>query len=204
MFPWLWLRRWALPYLPCLTESWKQRQENKLGFIFIPQPGISTEREDGCCLVSFTSYAQRRYNFWSSHFCLFLTPQFFSLSLAGEIQDWFFKQDFQLKLLMPRSKASLCLLNCKVLAKKAKYWVYTTGLVTLVISVSQGVAVVHQLLPQPERGVSHQLSPGRNVLGEARSWQRIPAGCSCCGGIRVCEQPQLCWARLFPGLVPHW
>lgn len=136
MFPWLWLRRWALPYLPCLTESWKQRQEGELGFIFIPQPGILTEREEGCCLVSFTFYAQRRCNFWSSHFCFFLTPQFFfPLSLTREIQNWFLKQDFQLKLLMPGSKASLCLLNCKVLAKKAKYWVYATGLVTLVISV---------------------------------------------------------------------
>lgn len=79
MFLWLWLCRWALPYLPCLTESWKQRQAGELGFIFIPQPGIRTEKEEGCCLVSFTSYAQRWYNFWNSHFCLFLTPQIFFL-----------------------------------------------------------------------------------------------------------------------------
>lgn len=127
--------------------------------------------------------------------------QFFSLSLTGEIQNWFLKEDFQLKLLMPESKASLCLLNCKVLAMKAKYWVYATGLVILVISVSQGVTIVHQLLPQPERRVSHQLPPGRNMLGDACS---IPAGWSCCGDIWVCDQPQLCWARLFPGLLPPW
>lgn len=75
---------------------------------------------------------------------------------------------------MPGSKASLCLLNCKVLAKKATYWVYATGLVTLVKSVPQGITAVHELLPQPERRVSHQLFPGRNVLGGAMRLAKAP------------------------------
>lgn len=101
---------YTLPYLPCLTESWKQRQEGELGFIFIPQLRLLTGKR---AIAFFTFYALRRHNL-SFPFLPFFVLSFFSWNVREEIPKWFLKQNFQLRLWTPGSKASLCLLYCKV------------------------------------------------------------------------------------------
>lgn len=111
MFPWLWLRRWALPYLLCLTASWKQRDEGELGFIFIPQPGILTE---DCCLAPFTFCALRRYNLkfpflplYPSHFVFY-----FSEVAQNTSRRSLFSGAVQLRHSVPGSEAALGPLWC--------------------------------------------------------------------------------------------
>lgn len=104
--------------ISCLTESGKQRQEGELGFIFIPQPGILTEREEACCLVSFPFCARKSGNFKFPFLPLF-TSSFFFLKYCRRNPEMVLPTGFSAKALNTWDKAFLCLLHCKVLAKVA-------------------------------------------------------------------------------------
>lgn len=169
--------------ISCLTESGKQRQEGELGFIFIPQPGILTEREEACCLVSFPFCARKSGNFKFPFLPLFTSSFFFSKILQeksrnGSSNRIFSRGSQHLGQGLPVSPSlqGTCQGGCTL----------SLGHRTCLV-VPQGVTIFCTLLPQPGRSVPPAF-PGRNVPGEVTQLAKVGLAVEVSGMYK----PQLC------------
>lgn len=141
---------------------------------------------------------------WSFHFFLFLPPQFFSKILQNKSRNGSLSRIFSWGSQRLRARPPCASLIARYLPRRLRTEFTQQDLWLSWCLCHRESQLSTSFYPSPREECPTSVFLAGTCQERRCSWRRLSAGGSCCGGVWVCEQPWLCWAGLFPGLVPPW